>query len=193
MKTTTNSNRPRRRRLLGPGTILALILAAGIAITGRFANRPQVAPEAGRIVFEADEKGHMRRAGSPSASKTSMPILWKPEPGLLLEHSDKLHINPDQRTKIQSLNNKWLTAKAELEVEIGRTQLSAGDRVKTVDSGRNVTPAEITTNLQDYSQLSRHYNQLRADFWNKSVAVLSTAQQNQIADIQTTTGRTPKP
>ena len=190
MSVNISSAKKGRWLRLGPGTILAVLAAIGIALAGRFTKPQSPDPNAGRVVFEADAKGHLRRVGAPSGQATAPPRLWKPDPSFLLEHAPALKLDPRQRAKIEAHRTAWLMEKARLEQEIARATSGATARVHNATPGHNVSTSQVTDNLKDYSMLSRRYDERRADYWRKSLSLLTTEQQESLSTVADTVRRT---
>lgn len=188
---TTNISHGKKRRWLrlGPATVLALLAAVGIALTGRFTKPPGADPNAGRVIFEADAKGRLHRVGAPSGERTLPPKLWKPSPVFLLEHAPALKLNTRQHTAIEAQNSAWALEKTRLEQEISFAA-GASTRVKSALPGQNVSISQVTDDLKDYSRLSRQYDERRADYWRQSLSVLTAEQQQILSAITQTIRRT---
>lgn len=188
MKANIASGKKRRWYRLGPVTILALIAAVGILFAGRFAKSPLPDPNVGRIVFEADAKGHLRRLDAPSGLLHTALPLWKPVPGFLLEHAQELNLNSRQRKEIERMNSAWLSEKALLEQRISYAASDANTHLHISDSSQNVSALKVTDSLKDYSRLSREYDERRADSWRRSLALLTTKQQESLNRIKARIG-----
>src|SRR6185503_8016423 len=110
----------RRRFWFGPGTLMAL-LTAGAILSLRTADRPAEAGiSAGRINYQADGLGHMRKVDGGSGAAVSSPSrpLWKPEVSLLQEHRRELHLTSPQMKGIGVLDEAWRGERAALQTAI---------------------------------------------------------------------------
>ncbi len=183
MRADTPSDKHRRPFRIGPVTILALIGSAGILLAGRFAKPVTPDPNAGRIIFEADNKGKLHRVESLSRQRLHSPHLWKPEPGLLLEHTLELSLNSRQRREIELMNSAWLSEKAQLEKQISQAESDASIHIHGSNANQNNSTLQVTGNLIDYSRLSREYDEHRAYSWRRSLSLLSTSQQENLGNI----------
>jgi hypothetical protein len=181
VKQTNQTSAKRRWFLLGPGTILALVVGVAIVATNRLANRPPADPNAGRIVYEADAQGRMRRVTTPSTVRRPLPRPWKPEVSLLLERASVLKLDAGQIKELTALNSAWLREKAALLHEIERA--ASGARPQG-----SASASQITAGLGDYSRLSQQYNERRANYWRRAVAKL-TGEQVQTFDRLTDAAR----
>jgi hypothetical protein len=170
---------------------VALVSALAIIVAGRFAKSPSELPDpnAGRIVFEADALGHLRRVKAPSESGRALPRLWKPEVGFMLANASSLRLDSRHRILIAAQNAGWLMEKNRLEREISRVTSGAIAPLQKLPS-QNMSAVEVTENLKDYSQLSRKYDERRANYWRQSLSVLTAGQQESLAKIEETARRT---
>jgi hypothetical protein len=75
-----------KRRLFGPGTIVALAVSIGVLIVG----------------FTNESPGHRLVSKLPAPTHP----LWKPEPAFLLTDSE-LRLSPTQRRTIQAVDRHW--------------------------------------------------------------------------------------
>lgn len=141
---------------------------------------PPLDTNAGRIVFEADSQGHLRRVDAPTVKGDARPRLWKPEPSLLLDHAAALKLDARQRGRIEAQNAAWQMEKARLEQEISRAASVATGSGQAM-AGRNLSATQITENLNVYSRLSRQYDERRSDYWRQALSVLTAEQQETLA------------
>jgi hypothetical protein len=164
------------------------LLALGVAIyliaTGWF--RPQTSSinGAGRIVYEADATGRMRRVEKPSISSVPMPRLWKPEPREIGRQAPALSLDSRQRRQVEAIDAAWQREKAEIEGEINRLlggrigESPAGGRSSpSQEGGKAISLAGIQPELEAYSSLSRHYDVRRNHYWTQAEALLTPAQR----------------
>lgn len=161
-----------KRRLLGPATILALLLVIGIAATGKLARTPAPNPNLGRIAFEADRHGRLQRVNAPGHSAASP--LWKPTPDLILARAGELKLTADQLRRLTKIDNDWKQDKKLLEAEMARVANGA----KPVKSGAS---DQLMRDLRGYSELSRQYDARRTDCWNRALSQLTLDQRIQFA------------
>ena len=183
MKSNISFLNKRRWFLFGPGTILALLAAVGIAVSGRLARQATLDPNAGRIVFEADSQGKMQPIGAPSHKVAPLPALWKPEPGLMLAHTSELKLQLEQCKKITKLNADWIAEKANLQEQIAKSAATASTSVHSKTMHHDISVTQVTSSLTEYSQLSRDYDVRRADYWQRSLAILSNYQQQYLGKL----------
>ena len=179
MKRKIPTNTSRRPRLIGPATLLALLLGVAILIVGRMSNAP--AQHAG-VVFEADAQGHMQRIASASALPSPKPKLWKPEVNQLVEKSVALRLTPEQTANLNHIDARWMAEKVDLEGQLSRAVTQAKPQVKG-------SVEQMTANLGDYSRLSRRYEERRAAFWSQVLATLSEPQYQEWNRIAPQEGR----
>ncbi len=193
VKKDTQTGRWRRWFLLGPGSIIALIVGVGIAVAGRLADKPGPDPNAGHIVFEAGKDGRLQRVDSPSVPRIPIRRLWKPGPDLLIEHGSALKLSNVQRSQIGKLNAQWRTEKTALELDLCTAAQNASARVQADETGDAASQSQIVSGLAAYSQLSRSYEESRVDFWRRAAALLSAEQRNKLQQLAETYGRTHRP
>jgi hypothetical protein len=108
-------------------------------------------------------------AQAPRTSQLPSPTkpLDKPEPLSLLSKPE-LDLTQIQRQSIEKINREWQGERGRLEAAMSRFQPQQG-RVDQISSG-----------LQDYSQLSREYDATRSKSWSAALAVLTPSQQKEV-------------
>ena len=179
-----------RRRLLGPGTVVALIVALGIWVFGRTGDRPVVDPGIGQTRYEADNpegaRVRMRASAAPGTPSVKPPPLWKPEVGLIMQYGSKLQLNGHQKQRIEALHSAWTLEKAGLEEAMRSAVSAAGGTQKVAQRYHSASASQITGSLGDYSRLSHQYNEQRAAYWQQALSAL-TAEQKSVLE-RTTVG-----
>ena len=177
-RTTSEERAPRRRWLrLGPGTILAMAIAAAILISGRLSQPPTVGPDAGKIAYESDSAGKMRRVDTPATVAEAVPPLWKPEPSLLLDRDKGLALTDSQRKELRSLSTRWLKHKESLNRQIEQASAGAGTLRR---SGSSASIGALRESLAGYSELSREYDAVRSQYWQLSLSLLTASQRKRV-------------
>ncbi|MGC8669369.1 MAG: hypothetical protein ACP5VE_14785 [Chthonomonadales bacterium] len=166
-----------RRSLMvfGPGTIAALAVGGFLVVAGRLVQPPLQDKAAGRVVFQADASGKLKRVSAPAADAIAQP-LWKPEPNTLLAQKARLHLTSSQLQQIRAVNDAWRRQKADLMEAMNRAVAAAKP------SGA-VSASQISAGLKDYSDLSREYNARREFAWRMALAVLKPQQMKNLARL----------
>lgn len=188
LKNIENKRRPWWR--FGPGTIVAIIIAAAVVVWQSVAHPSQ--DGLGQVTYEADASGRLQRTSSHSSPVTAgstVPPLWKPEVQLLLDHSRELHLSPVQVKSIQRMDADWLAEKADLQQQI---DMATGDTDALLysSSAQHKAPlASVKRGMADYSRLSEEFNQRRTDFWIRTTRVLTTEQCQKLDGIRMSLGR----
>ena len=179
MGAQTSPSARRRWLRLGPGTIIALIVAVAALASGRLNEPNKAALSAGRVVYEADAQGRMRRvdAAAPPPRPLALPRLWKPEPRMVLDRQSELHLTSGQRRTVAALDAGWRHDRAQLEAEMQPIATRAGQGAGAESETQGVSMAQLRQGLADYSELSRAYDARRADYWQRAVAVLTARQR----------------
>ncbi len=170
-----------RRRLLGPGTVVALIVAVGIWVFGLNGDRPAVDANLGQTRYSADHlesaRGSMHASAVPGAPIAKPPPLWKPEVDLILQHGSQLQLSDRQKQRIEALHSSWTLEKTSLEEAMRSAVSSAGGTQKVAQRYHSASASQITGSLGDYSRLSQQYNEQRAACWLQALAALTTEQK----------------
>jgi hypothetical protein len=159
------------KRFLGPGTVLALVVAIALLASGKLAPRPPADPAAGRIVYEADAAGHMRRVASPTISRSGP---FKPEPSLLLNRSARLGLTAPQREAIRRLDLAWQRENCDIGRQLAAASSAAREQV---GAAHGASASRVAISLREYSALSRTYDERRGHYWRLAWSQLSERQQ----------------
>ena len=180
MKTPEKPVAKRRRFRVGFGTIIGLVGAVCVLIYGKLTEPKKTDINAGRIVFEADSQGHMRRVDTQSSSPAMpRPPLWKPEPSFLLKNEAELKLSAVQKRSIQTLDSAWRRDQTELKHSMQQmtteTQKTPGEH--------GVTITHLQKSMSDYSDLSRIYDTRRKDYWTQALKILTDRQSKVLNDI----------
>ena len=176
----TKSKRP---RLLGPGTLVALAAAIGILAYERPGGQTPPDSGAGRIVYEADAHGKMRKVSAATTPAEIPPPLSKPEVGLLLQNSANLRLDTSHKQHIEALEVNWQREKSGIEASLRRALSDAEGRRTGAQAYHSASASRITESLSDYSRLSHQYNERRAFYWRQALAVLTTRQKSLLEGI----------
>jgi len=168
---------PHRRALPGPGTYLALAVVIVIVISGRLGDRSAAQPNAGRVVYEADALGRMRRVDAPTIAPKMPGGLWKPQVALVLRHAAELRLDGRQKRQIDVLDAAWQQEKAALEAALSSAAAADADK-QTARVQHMASISQISADLEGYSQVSHRYNERRAYYWSEALAVLTPAQRS---------------
>ena len=179
MKQKTPQQTSPRRRLVGPATLVALLLGVAILIVGRMSSAP--AHQNG-VIFQADAQGRMQRVASAAVPPSPRRKLWKPEVKQLMEEGPTLSLTPEQTANLTRLNALWGAEKTDLEGQLNRAVTQA----KPQEKG---SVEQVTANLGDYSRLSRRYDERRAAYWSQALATLSEPQYKEWNRIALQEGR----
>jgi hypothetical protein len=183
-----NTGSPRRKRVwFGPGTVAGLVLALGIIVTGALNRPPDQGLDAGRVAFETDGRGGMRRVEGPlttvSEARPVIP-LWKPEVALLSDNAAALSLSEAQRTKLGAVDRAWRREKAALLAEMDRTSAQTSQAASATQSERGAPLGLIREGMTDYSALSRQYDERRRDYWAQATTLLTPAQRTKLDALQ---------
>ena len=159
----------RRLFVLGPGTIAAAAVGGYLIMNGTLNKKAPADPFAGRVVFQSDGHGRLRRVGSPSYDAGPQRLV-KPEPQMLLANEASLHLTSGQLHQIVAISDFWQRQKAEL--------LRAIDlAVARAKPGGNASASQLTMALREYADLSREFNSRREFAWGLAWSVLNSKQQ----------------
>jgi hypothetical protein len=180
-RATSERRSGRRRMWFGPGTVLALLIAATVIGSGRLNGQARAIQDAGRVVYEADSHGRMQRVSAPSEAPAPSPVkpLWKPEVGPLLRGSRDLGLTTEQQKRLTKLNDAWLIEKASLEAALNDISRQVTGAAPS-DGTHGMSLRAIQAGMGDYSGLSRDYDGRRAFYWMKAVEALSAKQRVQV-------------
>ena len=188
LQTNVHKLDKRARLRIGPGTLLAVVVAAAI-LYGQVMRPQPTAAGTGQIVYEADAQGHLRRVATPTMSSDKLPPLWKPEVSLLLNQDGEINLRPEQRKQVNTLKMEWLREKSALEQQIERAATDADTLLKQATPKHGAAPAMVASSLRDYSALSAEYDQRRADYWVKATGLLTPAQFHQLDNMRQSAGK----
>ncbi len=188
LQTNTHKLGKCQRLRIGPGTLLAVVVAAAI-LYGQVMRPQPTAAGTSQIVYEADAQGHLRRVAAPTMSPTTVPPLWKPEISFLLDHDGELNLRLDQRKQMNTLNMAWLREKSALEQQINRAATDADTLLKQATPEHGAAPAMVASSLSDYSALSAEYDQRRAAYWAKAAGLLTPTQLHQLDNVRPSAGK----
>lgn len=155
-----NINAVRRSR---PVT-LALLVAAGAWYIYLWATSAQ--PQ--RPAYWRAENGRLVPAKTPAASRARK--LIKPGPADLLARSQQLDLSERQIHGLQAIETGWRQRREQLEARIRRA-------TAFVSSEKSRPLAQLGTDLDAYSALSREYGDARRAAWEAALNVLSSKQR----------------
>ncbi|HET6385870.1 MAG TPA: hypothetical protein VFJ58_20965 [Armatimonadota bacterium] len=184
MRTRTKKELNPRRLWFGPGALLALGGAVALVASGWLAS-PQPGVNAGRLVYEADAHGQMRRV-DPSLPRTAsapkpLPPLWKPEPAWLLKQSTRLGLTAPQMKKMSALQTSWQQVKRGLQHDMA--EIAA--RTLHPEKGNSRIPlAAVQQGMAGYSELSREYDAQRSGAWVQGLSLLSGGQRRMVIQLE---------
>ena len=177
-------NRPGSKKRwfrVGPGLLLALIVAGAILASGKLFNKMPADPGTGSIVWEADAHGHLHRVNAPTTpTQGVLPRIWKPEVRLLSQSASPLHLTAAQRTRLAALDTAWQREKAQIEAEMSQASADARAVAVRATPERAASATQIMQRLGDYSTLSAQYDVRRTAYWVQGYALLSPEQQRKM-------------
>ena len=170
-------NIKRSRLRIGPGLLLALVIAGAILASGSLFDNKHTDPAAGNIVWEADAQGHLRRVHAVATVKQApLPRLWKPEVGLLVRDAVQLVLTTAQRARLEALDAAWQHDRAQLETQMSAASADAQAVVTRATPERAASATQILQRLGDYSTLSTQYDLRRTSYWMQGTALLTPEQ-----------------
>lgn len=167
-------SRSTHRLRLGPGSI---VMVVGLVAFGLYGYLSQPGPVK-TSYYEADASGNLKLVDRPSISKPRplVPLSrLKPEPALILSHTDQLKLEPAQRAKIGAFQAIWLERKEAFQRQIGHEHKTAESA-----SGARTSVSNLKIDLAEYSRLSVEYDLERQELWTQSLALLDASQRLQI-------------
>jgi hypothetical protein len=182
--------------LFGPGTVGAALIALAIITTGVLNRQPAQGLNAGRVAFEADGQGRMRRVEKVLANTGEPgPVapLWKPEVSLLNENAYALNLSTAQQQKLTPLDESWRREKALLLAGMDQASAQTTQAAGTAQSLRGVPLSVIKQSLGDYSSLSRQYDERRRDYWAQATTPLSPAQRDKLDAVGASARKAKRP
>jgi hypothetical protein len=157
--------------------VLAFVLAAFFAYDAFISHRQPGGDGQGRIVFEADSAGKLRRVEAPSVDQAKTTPLWKPDPSFILARAEPLRLTSSQALKIRALEQGWANERQQLDKAL-ELAFQDGTGVKTnLEAGRAVPVSKLRGGLEGYSELSQLYNRRRNSYWQRSLRLLSNHQR----------------
>ena len=179
------ATQPLRRKLgrVGPGTILAILGAAVLFISGKMSEPRARAGVSGRMVYEADANGKMQPVESPSAAAINIPPLWKPEPEWALQRGAELNLTAAQKDQIERLRAEWAAEKQTFSQAMNGSAAELERTVSPSAGHRGASMSFLKSGLADYSTLSRQYDARRTIFWQRTVDLLSKAQRERVETL----------
>ena len=164
---------PRRRWItIGPGIVIALILAIQIVVANR--QKPVVAPIVERQVV---------------SNEVSRKMLPTPEIGYVMERKEQLALDNHQIKVLDTLSLEWQSKSKPLSANMDKAAGEFNAFMKK--TGNKATMQEIKSHAGHVSELSREASSLRRIYWEKTLQVLNK-QQRQIIDKQLSSGYQPK-
>jgi hypothetical protein len=170
----------------GPATLFALVVGAGIV----WWQMPRPSESAtGRLAYEADASGHLRRVDSPAlfpGSQPAAPALWKPEVPLLLARGQELRLTASQGEAIHRLEADWRAEKADWQRRLGDASGKADALLQRPTPEHGASLTAVRSGLEDYSRLSEEYDRRRAGYWMQATALLTSTQRQQLDQIRLT-------
>lgn len=177
----TSGGRPRLFRF-GPGTIIALLIAAAALIVRASGTQANTSANAGRITYQADSQGHLQPVDAGRGTPIAAPVrpLWKPEVSLLLLDGYGLYLSSAQKTSIHKLDDAWRRDKADLEASMRNASTGAAVMMEHPTNDRGAPLQLIQRGLSDYSAISREYDTRRADYWLRGYGLLNKEQRAKV-------------
>lgn len=171
----------------GPGTILALSICGGALLLSSLKTGGNTLLDAGRIAFESDGQGHMKRVatGGIVASRSPLPPLMKPEPGLLQEHVRDLALTDSQQRSILAADSGWRTEKSRIVAALRDASTNEFEVIDQRSREHAVSLNLLKHGLGEYSSLSRQYDSIRAEYWLRATSVLNGTQRAKVALLLT--------
>lgn len=165
-----STHRPR----FGPGSI---VMVVGLVAFGLYGYLSQPGPVK-TSYYEADASGNLKLVDRPSIGnpKPLVPLSrLKPEPALILSHTDQLELEPAQIKKLGDFQAIWLERKEAFQRQIEQEQKTAESA-----SGSRTSVSNLKIDLAEYSRLSVEYDLERQELWSQSLALLDPSQRLRI-------------
>ena len=173
----------RRPRSLGIGTIVTVLgLLAVITVAQWHQVRPSD-PQMGRIVYQADATGKLRRVNSASQRIMPPSPLWKPEVGFILTRARQLRLDAAHEQFIARQNSLWIAEKEAMELAMQRSTANLASASEG-PSHPAVGVGQLNTSLQDYSTISARYNRRREYYWLRAVSALTPTQHTMLENFR---------
>lgn len=150
---------PRNRWLtIGPGIVLALILAIQIVIGNR--QKPTQPPIIERVVGTVSERK----------------LLPAPEIGYLLERRERLGLNDPQVKRLMIIQNDWQVESKPLTTDLKNAADQFNAFMKEAGH-RRVAIGDVQSHAMSVSELSRKVSSVRRKYWERAMGVLSSKQR----------------
>ncbi|MHB1001124.1 MAG: hypothetical protein ACYC27_17920 [Armatimonadota bacterium] len=166
--------RPRKRWIIiGPGIILAMILAIQIVISNR--QKPSGPP-----IIERQVVG----------SEVTHSISPTPDVGYILERRDKLGLSDRQIKALVALQADWQSKSKPISDDLNQATREFDAFMEK--AGNKATIRDIQSHAGPVSELSRQLSSLRRVYWEKAIQVLNK-QQMQAINKELSRGYQPKP
>jgi hypothetical protein len=155
-------SRPRRRWIIiGPGILIAIILALQVAIKQHtVSSRPPII-----------ERQVIGRQGTSELARSV---------GYVIDHAEQLKLSERQLASLKNLEGEWETRSAPLQSELNRAA-SEFERFMKQAEGK-VTAQEIQARGAEVSELSRQMASLRRVYWQKALQMLDEEQRKTILE-----------
>jgi hypothetical protein len=174
LKSKKDAKAPRkRRRYLNPITFAVVAVIVVASATGNWPLRG---------AGPSDTEAGVRKTAAEVASQASLPStpppLWKPAPGLLVEHAEELELSQEQLEQVRALGLEWEIAKQGFEQAL-EPYLTAEPKG---------SQREIAAGLEEYAALSRSYDASRQAYWQESLGLLTEDQTRRLERIRNDEG-----
>ncbi len=163
-----NEKSPKRPFRFRLGTALML---AGVVFVGTYSWNST--KQVDRKYVEADANGRLREVPRPSTTAKAPPRLFKPEPRLVLDLS-ALNLGPAQKREIERLQAEWMSDRDSLQSRLEGASKAINPTAKT-------SVAILNSELSDYSELSRRYNETRERYWQQALGTLTASQKRLVS------------
>lgn len=153
---------PRRRWIIiGPGIVLAAILALQVAINARRASDDR--PIIERQVIASDISAHSTPA---------------PEVSYVLEHRALLALTENQVIRLKKLQERWRRESEPPAKELNR---SAREFEQFMEKSKGkVSVQDIQAHAGEVSELSRRTSSLRRIYWERALQALDSKQRSAV-------------
>ena len=161
-RTQQDQTKPRKRWIvIGPGLVIAIILALQVAINNHKTS-------AGPPIVERQVLGAKVAAGAVTA----------PEIDYVLKHMDDLALTSHQVAVLTNLQSDWKTKSGPLADDLQRAADSFQRFMQ--DVGDKAPMQDIQAHAAPVSELSRQVSSLRRVYWEKALQVLDKGQREKI-------------
>lgn len=153
-----------------------------LVASNRFRQDVSTSAGQGRIAYEADVRGQLRKVDAArSAASLAPPPLWKPEASLLLARSTEMSLTPDQIRRIGRIARAWQDRKESLVRQMSAETETAEKDLTAHKSANRASIATIRGRFADYSEVSRAYDRARRESWLSALGLLTESQRRKIA------------